>query len=62
MDGRSLLVPQGYNVILECDSPNPRTGGQRRGSDGILGDRHRHRGQYGSPESIYRQRTVRITR
>jgi MSHA biogenesis protein MshP len=61
LDGQSLLLPQGYNVILECDSPNPAQVVNGVAVNVFLLTATATRGQYGSPEFVSRQRTVRIT-
>jgi MSHA biogenesis protein MshP len=59
--GQSLLLPQGYNVILECDSPHPAQVVNGVAVNVFLVTATAARGQYGSPEFVSRQRTVRIT-
>ncbi len=62
LNGQSLPLPQGYNVILACASPpNPP-----QVVNGVLVNVFSvtaiaTRGQYGSPDFVSRQRTVRIT-
>lgn len=59
--GESLLLPQGYNVILECYSPNPAQVVNGVAVRVFLGTATATRGQYGSPEFVSRRRTVRIS-
>jgi MSHA biogenesis protein MshP len=61
IDGQSLPLPQGYNVILQC---NPLVGVQvvnTVATNVFLVTATATRGQYGSPEFVSRQRTARIT-
>lgn len=61
VQGQSLLLPQGYNVILECNSANPPQMVNTVAMTVFLVTATATRGQYGSPEFVSRQRTVRIT-
>lgn len=61
VNGQSLLLPQGYNVILECSSPNPAQVVNGVAVNVFFVTAIATRGQYGSPEFVSRQRTVRIT-
>jgi MSHA biogenesis protein MshP len=59
--GQSLPLPQGYNVILQCNSLNPAPVVNGVAVNVFFVTATATRGQYGSPEFVSRQRTVRIT-
>jgi len=62
VDERSLLLPQGHDVILECDSPDPVQVVNGVAVTVFFVTATVARGQYGSPEFVSRPCTVRITR
>lgn len=59
--GQSLPLPQGYNVILACASPNPPQVVNSVQVNVFFVTAIATRGQYGSPDFVSRQRTARIT-
>jgi len=61
VNGESLPLPQGYNVILQCDSLTPAPVVNTVVVNVFFVTATATRGQYGSPEFVSRQRTVRIT-
>jgi len=61
VDGQSLLLPQGYNVILQCRLARPEQVVNTVATNVFLATATAARGQDGSPEFVSRQRTVRIT-
>ena len=61
VNGQSLPLPQGYNVMLQCNPANPPRVVNGVAVNVFLVTATATRGQYGSPEFVSRQRTVRIT-
>lgn len=61
VDGQSLLLPHGYDVILACNSPNPAQVVNGVAVRVFFVTATATRGQYGTPEFVSRRRTVRIT-
>jgi MSHA biogenesis protein MshP len=61
VNGQLLPLPQGYIVILQCNSLNPAPVVNGVVENVFSVTATATRGQYGSPEFVSRQRTVRIT-
>ncbi len=61
LNGQSLPLPQGYNVILACASPNAPQVVNSVQVNVFFVTAIATRGQYGSPDFVSRQRTARIT-